>query len=659
METARAVIDELFEHPPVSDAELSQRLSAANADDSRRLLMERLQSSLGEEELGLFIAVFKKLGIGPERERLMQLAVDKGVETFVRTLAIAVLAEDDPEMLNAGIKDLDPDDIVQLADHPIMELLSGIESIPTYAKEITAFLLDTPAQMRPFLLNRIGLCRKKVGVSAAAVYSHALACDDLAELHEGMISAIVEEGGLDAIELLQRLRDQTANRETRGRLHAALMRLSTRAIDPKRDERAPVAGSAYVGSCDGQGAFIIVSVFKKPNGSLTAADLCIRAAADVRDGFVVTRQSQKEVKSLLQRAKDSSCADFASVSLEQAAWVVAEALERTAALKVAIPTDAIPAVNLLRPLFTQGLKAKPTVEPAKKTTVAQVKRLLARPVYQYWFFEIPALVSAGVNPPRQDKAPSDRWLESAARKLDKEPLRGRVVAMARHMAYWHTWRGENELAGQCEAMALETERDFTHSPLVRVMLERTLTADLSEEEPVMEMLGAPEIRQYLKSLFFSELHAPTGKEMALLDLTEVAMVNLDQALACLTGERRPREDQKPEIAFAIANRYWELLSGRREVRVDEHMEGTLKEFVKKYGFKKREALELVAEIAFSLAQFTEEVCSVCEVDCFERPTADTSEVFFSPHHPMALYDDCDAEEQEQLEMDELWSNDDN
>jgi hypothetical protein len=187
------------------------------------------------------------------------------------------------------------------------------------------------------------------------------------------------------------------------------------------------------------------------------------------------------------------------------------------------------------------------------------------------------------------------------------------------------------------------------------MLERTLTAEPSDEESRMEILGAPEVRQYLKSLFFYELRAPTGKEMALLDLTEAAMANLEQALAYLPGERRPREDQRPEIAFAIATRFWELMSTRLDAKVDEHMEGMLREFVKKFGFKKREALELVAEVALSLTQFMEEVCAVCAVSCFEHPTADTSEVFFSPHHPMAVNDDNLHEEEEQLELDDLWS----
>jgi hypothetical protein len=41
METARAVIEEVFAHPPVNDAELSQRLSQVEPADGRRVLVER------------------------------------------------------------------------------------------------------------------------------------------------------------------------------------------------------------------------------------------------------------------------------------------------------------------------------------------------------------------------------------------------------------------------------------------------------------------------------------------------------------------------------------------------------------------------------------------------------------------------------------------
>jgi hypothetical protein len=532
--------------------------------------------------------------------------------------------------------------------------LTSIESIPTNAREITGFLLETPENTRPFLLQRIGHCRRNAGISAAAVYGDALACDALAPLHQGMIDAIVEEGGADAIDLLQKLRDGSANAKSRTALQAALLRLGTRAIDPKKPAPAAAAGTAYVGSCDGQGAFVVISAFKKPNGTMTLADLCIRVAADVRDGFVLTRQTSKDVKNLLNHMKQSSNIDFAAVPLEQAAWLVSEALERTSALKLEIPVEATPAVNLLRPLFERGLREKSVVEPAKEVTLAQVRRLLSRPVYYYWFFEIPALLSANVNPPPSDKEPPNRWFESAARKLDKPALRERVVAMARYMAYWHAWRGEEALAAQCQAMALTTERDFAKSPLVRVMLERSLTVEPEEETLEAEAIGTPEIRQYLKSIFFDKLNAPTGKDLAILDLTEVAMSSLEHALSVLPGERRPREDRRSEIAYTVANECFALFSNRNRADIEKHMDAIVKEFIKKFAFKKREALDLVAILVYALTQFVENICSECALDCFSHPTSDMSADFFSPHHPMATFLGED-DDNEQLELDDLWS----
>lgn len=265
------------------------------------------------------------------------------------------------------------------------------------------------------------------------------------------------------------------------------------------------------------------------------------------------------------------------------------------------------------------------------------------------------MANAGVEPPFREK-PSERWLKTAARKLDRPPLRHRLAAMSRHMAAWHYWRGETEPASTCAALAASVEKNFAASPLVRAMLERTAATDLYDEAAEMLGYGTPEVRQFLKSQFFQTLKKPTAKDLALLDFTEAALSCLDAALALLPGERRPRDEHHPEIAFAIAGGHLDAIISANEATLDKSIQAMLKDLRKKYSLGKREGLEISSFIVQQLIRFIDEVCSGCSVNCFKHPNADVSEIFFSPRHPVE-YSQRHARREEQLELDDLWTED--
>ncbi|MBN1653025.1 MAG: hypothetical protein JXA30_04540 [Deltaproteobacteria bacterium] len=643
MKTTRSVIEEIFIHPPISEAELQQRLSAADEKKARRLLTERLeQSRVRSEEFALFLEVYSILGIGEQRSRLLRIAADKQKDSLVRTLAMTVLADHDPQYLDKELENLDPQDFAQLADRPLIELMTSIEVNPDTAKEVTDFLLETPEEMREFLLFRLGKCRREAGVSAATVYAYALRCEALAPLHSIMIDAVVEEGNQDGIALLRELRLSAPNPEAHRLLQGALMRMGTRAIDPNYRAKPPV-GKAYLGSCDGQGAFVVVGCFAKPNGSSTTANLCIRAASDIRDGFVIARYTEAELQVAIKRLREGTGCEFVEISLEEAAALVASAEERTRALKLSLPEESRSAITLFRQFSRRSDREdEPQLAPPAAPSLSQVRRLLKKRIYRSWYFDAGDLNEACVPPPPEIPAKRN-WVRVAAAKLDIPSVRNRLVAMAEHMSKWHAYRGETEPAALCLALARSSESEFAESALVRVMLERTCEIVRHAEEKELSVFGSPEIRQGLKSKFFRDLKSPKGKHVALLDFTEVVLSSIDSVLTSVPGDRRPRDEEKPMIAYTISKSFLNFVVDARSKSLEKQMLAMATTLCKRCRLTRDECYDIGYTVALELLTFMDEVCSRCPGACTLRPNANAADLFFSPHHPVDLFltDDLD------------------
>jgi len=636
MKTTRSVIDDIFAHPPISEAELQQRLVPADGEKARRILTERLSGSrVKADEFALFLEVFAILGIGRQRKNLLRIAADRETDTLARTLAMTVLADHDPDYLDREIERIDPEDFAMLADRPLIELMTAIEVNPDTAQEVTDFLLETPEEMREFLLFRLSKCRREAGVSAATVYAFALRCDALAPLHELMVNAVVEEGNQDGMALLEELRREAPNPQAHRILQRAMMRMGTRAIDPQKCAKPP-EGTAYLGSCDGQGAFVVVGCFKKPNGSSTTANLCIRAASDIRDGFVIPRYTESELQETIARLRKGTGCEFVSIPLEHAAAIVTAARERTLALKLSVPEEARSALKL----FSQFRKPEPIddaqPQPLSKPSLSQIRRLLNRRFYRTWFFDAGDLYEADIPPPNKGK-PTRNWLNLAASKLDLPSIRNRIVAMTEHMQKWHCYRGEAELAALCVAAARSTEAEFVESALVRVMLERSCEMVQKREEKDISVFGSPEIRQALKSRFFKNLKSPKGKHMALLDFTEVVLSSMDNLLSQVPGERRPRDEEKPIIAYTISKFFLDFVTEDTDRSLDEHVLAMARSLRRRCRLTGEECYEIGFAVTLELISFMEEVCSQCPGSCTTRPRSNAADIFFSPHHPVDLF----------------------
>ena len=455
VESARGIIDELFEHPPVSRAELEQRLAPASVLEARRTLVERLLRGDVEETDGdLLISIFHVLGIGREAQALFDLVADARRQRHVRAYALTVLLHADP-LYSDKLREVVPEeDLLSLAAQPMCQFLCHIEGHPEEAEQLALTLESAPEDLRLPLFRHLDDFRLQSGVPAAVAYEEVLRRKALEALRPAILQALGQEGGHDAVELIEALRGECDDPKTQRMLQGVLLRLRTRALEGRTQPLGKTR--AYISSCDGQSAFFVLGERENPDGTHTLALLCIRAAGDVRDGYVATRQQKDQTQILLGRFTTDAGTEFVAVPLEQAAPLVHLAVERTLAEGRRLPDAALPALRFFERVDAQPL---PLHHGRARPTLAALRQLLSRPPYaRSWFIDPSDLESCRITPPLRER-PTLTWLTQASRKLSAHPaLLQRVSAMARHMAVWHRLRGEEEIADLLDAAAQTTER---------------------------------------------------------------------------------------------------------------------------------------------------------------------------------------------------------
>jgi len=642
----RTIIEEIFSHPPVNQAELELRISAVEVDVARSVLIKRLcDGGISEQDGPLFAAVFDHLGVGQERAALIDIAQDRSCDSHVRAHAMSVLAEEEPEDMENLMDQLDPDDVEPLAELSLIELLATIQADPEQADAVVYVLESTPLEMQEYMLDQIEDCRIKAGTEAVAAYVEVLKNRDFGHLRSRILKAIMAEGGAQGIALLEQLRDQARDPVEHRQLQRALLSIRTRAIDPQNTFERP-QGFSYLGTCDGQGAYFLIGCFKNPDNSLTIADLCIRCAADIRDGFVLPRSSDEDVEQIVGEIRKELGTGFVRISMDEAAMIVRDAVDRTRRCGLTVPENAQPAVAKFEAARNPQYEEPPACEApaAGRLTLKRVRALLDRREYRdAWFFDVGDLDGAGVDLPRKRGRVAAEWYHRAACKLDSPRVGHRLVEMARFIGRWHRWNNEPAEAVLCDALARSTKKDFSSSPLVRVMLERSLEPmRCADQEMEEKSFGGAFLRQHLKALFFQEVDKPRAKDLALLDLTEAALVSLDSIFDSLPGESRPREDERYSIAYSMGRMFVEFLLSEDEDPFEILADLMMDELEQISRLTMEEREHVVLMVLPALVGYSEQICAECNLDCFSRPGSRVEDIFFSPGHPLELqYRDLD------------------
>jgi hypothetical protein len=627
---ARKAIDELFLHPPLNDGDLRRRLDRLNAREARQLLVTRLsQGGVRESEGQLFRAALALIGLGEERERLIEIALDVRRTASQRGHALAVLDEAHPGAVAQLATRLPPDEMLALGDIPMIDLLAQILAEPGEAEQLHELLSEAPETLREVVFDRMEQCRLRVGTPAVLTYGDLLSRHPCSSLRTRALTPIVAEGGESAVALLDRLRLVAETPEEQRELQGALMRVRTAMVDVRTD--GGPEGFGYLGSCDGQGAFILFGCFASIDDTFTRVDLCIRAAGEIRDGSVYPRASRQEIEEAVADFTAHAGTAFVRIPLPSAAAIVRAARVRESEGEDA-PAGAGLAVALT---FFHQVPARERVSEAtaEELVPARLREVLVSPMYESWFFDAGDLGAAG--PPSSRKNQWKRWQARAAVAVDKPEIRSRVLSMARHMARWHAYKNDLPTACLFAAAAADCERDFSKSALVEILIEHSREA-LVDGPALGGHIGSPPLREHLKLLFFQEVDRPRGRDLGHLDFTEAAYQVLGSALAMIPGERRPGDDRIAALAHTIGSRVADFFMSGRATPIAEVMMPLAEELVRSTDLEAGECKMILSQMILpALGDFAEQVCSHCPVGCLDAPRRDVAEAFFSPRHPAA------------------------
>lgn len=632
---ASIVVRGLFETPPVNRGELKTRLAGVPRDDVRRELLSLLEQDGVPERLEqLFSSAFATVKPGPMSSRLAGIALDRARPLRVRFLAhCALIAGDKPTALRV-LRELGDDDRAALAQRSLGQVVDSILDASDPGEALRAQLTGPLDVASEGLVFGLELERARSGVSAAALYGPALADGRLASSRRQLVTVLAEDADPEAVAVLEGIAARATDDTLRAAALQAVMRLRARLDARSAPRPQPARGQAWVSACDGQSAYSMLATLG-PDHDRSVANLCIRACAEVRDGFVARHASAIEARDLLRQFEQET--PMVELPLAQAAWLAQQGEARTAAMRRSVPKDARPALRMLARIEAEPLPDWP-VEPGPLPEPDQVSAMLEASQYRMsWFLDEGDLSESDVPaiPGRAEPA-LNRWMDDAARALEGSSIPARVLEIARHEARRLAWAGDAEGAATFVALGMDLERNgLARSVFFRAMLGAT--ADyLSRETPDDAfMVGDPALRRSLRHEFFEDVRDPVGRDLAALDFTEAILLALDRLVALLPGEQRPPNDAKREASHRLARivsaAAIEVANGRPRPEQADAMASVLVEVL---GLPEDRAFDVVDATLHSVVAFLRDACGSCPVLCLRRPDARVAQEFFHELHPI-------------------------
>ena len=212
--------------------------------------------------------------------------------------------------------------------------------------------------------------------------------------------------------------------------------------------------------------------------------------------------------------------------------------------------------------------------------------------------------------------------------------------MARHMARFHSRVGEKDESQLLHELARITATDFASSPLVRAMLERSAGEARLAMEPEVYEFGDAALREHLRRTFFAGVRKAKAKQLAGLDFTEIALIELEVLAPGLPGELRPRDEIREQIGHALGQAFADAVlrsfAARAPLEPASIGRKLHAEALRTSGLPDRYAKAVAASVESELVAFFRDVCTECPILCFAHRGEDLSPVFFATVHPARL-----------------------
>jgi hypothetical protein len=459
---AQQFVEALIASPPVNEAEMRARISSCDSSRVRHILLDKISSgNFATNDSELLSTAFGILGIGDRREAIKSVWEDPQTSKLAKcTMMNAVAQAESHEFMVKMLEELPEQCIPALmADHFAHTIEQIVTDEAMGAETIIEVLESVPDSEKQSAFEFIDTIRQRTGIVATDLYAQAVRQTSLKAVHERMLAAIVEEGGEHSVDFLTQLRDTTRDPTRRRALQKALLRTGTANAEHAGEPKESQKGEVYVGSCDGQGAYVILGLHQKRlAASSTLVDLCIRVSEDIRDGFTAPRQRRSDLREALERLGKDDSIGFIRVPWAEASRLVVNAVERTRDAGKEIPADARSAVNLFERIAAsegvgQGGASEVRVDATADASVEAVRDLLDQPLYDYWFFDAGDLSGVGMNSSPGFLQSKEKWVAQARERLNRPTMRRKLVGMAQHMALWHHYNGDASHARTMSALA--------------------------------------------------------------------------------------------------------------------------------------------------------------------------------------------------------------
>lgn len=423
-------------------------LQAIDRRVARAYLAQRLRRRYVFGEGPIYLEAFRTLGAGKEAGELARIVGDRALPVGARATASVALTAEDPRLAEKAMRTLDPADVERLADTPRRELLIAIAVGDIGSESMTVALLADAAAR-----DGLETLRRELGVPAGLAYEDALFRAAVPDFDATMIEALATEGDAARLEDLQEARNDLPG------VASALLR--ARNWTPAY----PAATTARLSPAviDGFAAGIVFPSGERGRFFVNA---------------IVDRGTLREI---FVDYDDGTIPDdtvHAPATPAEARAMIDSALD--AFDEVTADADESSALEFLRRV-SPG-EVPPVPQPAPSASREDIEDLLDRPYYEPFMIPPKLLMDAKLKEPTEIPAPQSWYEESLALLAASDDVRAAVVWAAEYMARWHALRGEPREASIMARAALDAGADLGASPLLPIMLEKTLEAIKMSEE---------------------------------------------------------------------------------------------------------------------------------------------------------------------------------
>lgn len=649
-----STLSRLFAQPPTDDAELNSRVQGLHARGAQLAMLRRLDDgALTLADSALYGAILGAIGADAIWQELADAAMDSERRVEERASAAAALAASSPAPLCEYVQAQPPHRTRSLTEASLMHLLVQLDSHGDQSKLLAEFLGGADPLLTPELVEHVERARARLELPAPTIYEGVLSRDLPTHARRCILEALVEAAEPGTATILERLRDQPRCDESRRDLQSALLRLRTVAIEQRYsgtsllDTDAPSAsgpleaaleGQAFVTACDGLGTFVLLAAFERPDGTLTLADLAIRAGGDIRDGFLVPFSDESRMYGLLQRLEYETGCSAVPTTLSEAAQIALDARARTEQGQKELTEDVTACLAWLTAAGEGRVPRRARVDAEPSVSFHHLARLLSHaPWAATWFFDAGELAAVGVVDPPVSRPGSEAWEEwqsDALRRLATPARQHRLVAMATHMARWHELTDSPVQAALLRAAAAQAERDFAHSTLAAILLRRGVER-LSElpPDPLLQ-LGDPDLRRALRFRLFRHIGSPSGTHLAQLNHTEVAYVALSLAVRHLPVEDRPRDGACVDASFELAVLWLDHhTTPESDAPTASVAELAIPGLMRRLAVTTAAAQQLAESVVHAFERFAHSYCRSCPIRCRVNPDIDAQFAFVHSAHP--------------------------